>query len=321
MSLFWLSFCFAGILFSAELFVSQQGDSSSSSSSLLSFVILLLLLLSSLFQNVSKRRAFSFPTESVRVESDPPPDCNGLKCSFGTQFCTICCNGQGSKQGLRMNVNDIELEEQIIQHLAVAAVMRRADQLGRRAGRQANSSPRGHPHSLVLSNIAPAEEENDQTRIPNKSASTPIKSKRNGALQQMLRVRTQSSSSASGSSICSNDRSTVFTKNGSKKRIQKQDLMEQERKFTPKSPRRRKQDTISAQASRLGAAKRALGRDHMRELRAQARPRGRPGATICASSAPGREKEGARARPSARASRLGATEEGRPGANSADMEP
>ncbi|BAT91112.1 hypothetical protein VIGAN_06242000 [Vigna angularis var. angularis] len=169
MSLFWLSFCFAGILFSAELFVSQQ--------------------------------------ESVRVESDPPPDCNGLKCSFGTQFCTICCNGQGSKQGLRMNVNDIELEEQIIQHLAVAAVMRRADQLGRRAGRQANSSPRGHPHSLVLSNIAPAEEENDQTRIPNKSASTPIKSKRNGALQQMLRVRTQSSSSASGSSICSNDRS------------------------------------------------------------------------------------------------------------------
>ncbi|KOM51068.1 hypothetical protein LR48_Vigan08g189500 [Vigna angularis] len=109
-------------------------------------------------------------------------------------------------QHLRMNVNDIELEEQIIQHLAVAAVMRRADQLGRRAGRQANSSPRGHPHSLVLSNIAPAEEENDQTRIPNKSASTPIKSKRNGALQQMLRVRTQSSSSASGSSICSNDR-------------------------------------------------------------------------------------------------------------------
>ncbi|BAT86397.1 E3 ubiquitin-protein [Vigna angularis] len=112
-------------------------------------------------------------------------------------------------QHLRMNVNDIELEEQIIQHLAVAAAMRRADQLGRRAGRQANSSPRGHPHSLVLSNMAPAEEENDQTIIPNTSASTPIKSERIGALQQMLRVRTQSSSSASGSRIYSNDRGST----------------------------------------------------------------------------------------------------------------
>jgi len=38
-------------------------------------------------------------TKSIRVDSDPPPDCNGLKCSLGTQFCTICCNGQGSKHG------------------------------------------------------------------------------------------------------------------------------------------------------------------------------------------------------------------------------
>jgi len=99
-----------------------------------------------------------------------------------------------------MNVNDIELEDRIIQHLAVAAAMRRAEQLGRRVGRQARSSSHGHPHSSGLSN----EEKNDQTGSPNTSPSTPIKSDRYGVLQQMLRVRTQSSSSASGST---NDRS------------------------------------------------------------------------------------------------------------------
>ena len=38
-----------------------------------------------------------FPTESVGV--DGGPNCNGLKCSLGTEFCTTCCNGQGSKEG------------------------------------------------------------------------------------------------------------------------------------------------------------------------------------------------------------------------------
>jgi len=28
------------------------------------------------------------------VAADPPPDYNGLKCSLGTRFCTICYNRQ-----------------------------------------------------------------------------------------------------------------------------------------------------------------------------------------------------------------------------------
>jgi len=116
-----------------------------------------------------------------------------------------------------MSVNDVELEERIIQHLAVAAAMRRASQLGRRAGQR--SSAHGHPQSLVLSNqtIAPAsspdsaaEEENDQTRIPNTSPSTPIKSERNEALQRILHVRTQGSSSASGSRIMANSLQRIY---------------------------------------------------------------------------------------------------------------
>ncbi|KAL9332175.1 hypothetical protein ACSQ67_001785 [Phaseolus vulgaris] len=118
-------------------------------------------------------------------------------------------------QHLRMSINDSELQDRILQHLAVAAAMRRANQHGRRAGQRTRSSAHGHPQSLVLSNqtIAPAlspdsaaEEENDQTRIHNAIPSTPIKSERNEALQRILHVQTQSSSSASGSSITSRQR-------------------------------------------------------------------------------------------------------------------
>jgi len=37
---------------------------------------------------------------SITVKSEPPPDCNGLKCSLGTKFCSICCSGQGYTNGI-----------------------------------------------------------------------------------------------------------------------------------------------------------------------------------------------------------------------------
>ena len=36
----------------------------------------------------------------LTTQSDSPPaDCNTLKCSFGADFCDICCKGQNHKSG------------------------------------------------------------------------------------------------------------------------------------------------------------------------------------------------------------------------------
>ncbi|XP_022887720.1 E3 ubiquitin-protein ligase RHF2A-like isoform X3 [Olea europaea var. sylvestris] len=54
-------------------------------------------------------------------------------------------------QHLPVSGNDSELEERIIQHLAAAAAMGRARQLGRREGHRSRSSTQGRPHFLVFS--------------------------------------------------------------------------------------------------------------------------------------------------------------------------
>lgn len=50
-----------------------------------------------------------------------------------------------------MGVNDAELEERIIQHLAAAAAMGRARHIARREGQRNRSSTQGRPQFLVFS--------------------------------------------------------------------------------------------------------------------------------------------------------------------------
>lgn len=54
-------------------------------------------------------------------------------------------------QHLPVGVNDAELEERIIQHLAAAAAMGRARHIARREGHRNRSSAQGRPHLLVFS--------------------------------------------------------------------------------------------------------------------------------------------------------------------------
>ncbi|GAB2285635.1 hypothetical protein Dimus_020076 [Dionaea muscipula] len=54
-------------------------------------------------------------------------------------------------QHLPVGVNDAELEERIIQHLAAAAAMGRARHIARREGQRSRSSAQGRPHFLVFS--------------------------------------------------------------------------------------------------------------------------------------------------------------------------
>ncbi|GAB4824582.1 E3 ubiquitin-protein ligase rhf2a [Ancistrocladus abbreviatus] len=54
-------------------------------------------------------------------------------------------------QHLPVGVNDAELEERIIQHLAAAAAMGRARHIARREGHRSRSSAQGRPHFLVFS--------------------------------------------------------------------------------------------------------------------------------------------------------------------------
>ncbi|KAL2507399.1 E3 ubiquitin-protein ligase [Forsythia ovata] len=59
--------------------------------------------------------------------------------------------GEFELQHLPVSASDSELEERIIQHLAAAAAMGRARQLGRREGHRSRSSTQGRPHFLVFS--------------------------------------------------------------------------------------------------------------------------------------------------------------------------
>ncbi|KAK7345198.1 hypothetical protein VNO77_15774 [Canavalia gladiata] len=58
--------------------------------------------------------------------------------------------GNFELQHLPMGVNESDIEERILQHLAAAAAMRRAHHLGRREGQRTRPSAHGHPHFLVV---------------------------------------------------------------------------------------------------------------------------------------------------------------------------
>ncbi|KAL3532196.1 hypothetical protein ACH5RR_005717 [Cinchona calisaya] len=90
--------------------------------------------------------------------------------------------GDFELQHLPVGVNDAELEERIIHHLAAAAAMGRARRIARREGSRAHSSAHGRPHFLVFStnpnapgagpasaSVAPvgAEPESDATDLAN----------------------------------------------------------------------------------------------------------------------------------------------------------
>lgn len=64
--------------------------------------------------------------------------------------------GDFELQHLPVGVNDSELEERIIQHLAAAAAMGRARHIARREGSRDRSSAHGRPHFLVFSTHANA---------------------------------------------------------------------------------------------------------------------------------------------------------------------
>ncbi|XP_027067222.2 E3 ubiquitin-protein ligase RHF2A [Coffea arabica] len=64
--------------------------------------------------------------------------------------------GDFELQHLPVGVNDSELEERIIQHLAAAAAMGRARHIARREGSRGHSSAQGRPHFLVFSTHASA---------------------------------------------------------------------------------------------------------------------------------------------------------------------
>ncbi|KAL3536000.1 hypothetical protein ACH5RR_004461 [Cinchona calisaya] len=64
--------------------------------------------------------------------------------------------GDFELQHLPVGVNDAELEERIIQHLAAAAAMGRARHIARREGSRSRSSAHGRPHFLVFSTHANA---------------------------------------------------------------------------------------------------------------------------------------------------------------------
>ncbi|XP_027366188.1 E3 ubiquitin-protein ligase RHF2A-like isoform X2 [Abrus precatorius] len=58
--------------------------------------------------------------------------------------------GNFELQHLPMGVNEADIEERILQHLAAAAAMRRAHHLGRREGQRTRPSAHGRPHFLVF---------------------------------------------------------------------------------------------------------------------------------------------------------------------------
>lgn len=123
-----------------------------------------------------------------------------------------------------MSVNDPDFEERVIQHLATAAAMRRANQLGQREGQRTRSSPHGHPQFLVFSTqpISPssgpdsfAGGENEPAVIANRSPSTQITSDGYEPSRQILHLQTQSSSSASGSTVIATNRQGIYSNNRS----------------------------------------------------------------------------------------------------------
>lgn len=124
--------------------------------------------------------------------------------------------GDFGLQHLRMGVNDVDLEERILHHLAATAAMGRTHHLGRREGQRIRSSAHGHPHFLVFSTqpVAPSSSPdsaagggNEPAAVPTGSLSTPITSDGDEPSQQVSHLQTEGSSSATNhQGVYSNDR-------------------------------------------------------------------------------------------------------------------
>ncbi|XVF07491.1 hypothetical protein REPUB_Repub06bG0143600 [Reevesia pubescens] len=121
--------------------------------------------------------------------------------------------GDFELQHLPVGVNDPELEERIIQHLAAAAAMGRAHHTGRREG-QRRSSAHSRPHFLVFSTHPSAQHsgsgsspltqiagETEAAAISIASPSSPLPSRGDELSQQMSPLPSGQNSSASGSTV------------------------------------------------------------------------------------------------------------------------
>ncbi|XP_019455372.1 PREDICTED: E3 ubiquitin-protein ligase RHF2A-like [Lupinus angustifolius] len=118
----------------------------------------------------------------------------------------------------QLRIGDSDFEERIIQHLAAAAAMGRAQHRGRREGHRTRSSANRHPQFLVFSSqpSAPSGPDsspgggNESASIPIGSSSTIMTSDGDEPAQQIPHLQTQSSSPARGSTVMatnySNDR-------------------------------------------------------------------------------------------------------------------
>lgn len=120
---------------------------------------------------------------------------------------------------LPLGVNNAELEERIIQHLAAAAAMGRAHNIGRREGQRSRSSSHGRPHFLVFSthpggppseHVSASGGDTEPARITVASPSSPITPRGDEPSQHIAQfpsVQTdQVSRSASGSNFSANRR-------------------------------------------------------------------------------------------------------------------
>lgn len=122
--------------------------------------------------------------------------------------------GEFELQHLPVGASDSELEERIIQHLAAAAAMGRAHQIGRREGQRIRSSAHGRPQFLVFSShpnapesgsvpssLVQVEGQTEPAAINVVTPSTPLSSGRDESVQHISRTRSSRTfHSASGSS-------------------------------------------------------------------------------------------------------------------------
>ncbi|KAF7818882.1 E3 ubiquitin-protein ligase RHF2A-like isoform X1 [Senna tora] len=107
--------------------------------------------------------------------------------------------GEFDLQHLSMRVNDADIEERIIQHLAAATALGRAHHLGRREGHRTRPSAQGRPHFLVFSTpppgaISAAGGGTEPPAIPVGNPSSPLTSEGDEPSQQIPHLQTQSSS-------------------------------------------------------------------------------------------------------------------------------
>ncbi|RDX87516.1 E3 ubiquitin-protein ligase RHF2A [Mucuna pruriens] len=99
----------------------------------------------------------------------------------------------------RLPMNEGDIEQRVIQHLAAAAAMRRAHQQGWREGQRTRSPAHGHPNLLVYStqpSASPSGEGSEPAAMPAGSPSTPLTFYGNeqSSSQQIPQYQTPSSS-------------------------------------------------------------------------------------------------------------------------------